>query len=114
MPRIEDRDRHDRDSTISVSDEEEAVTDDELPPSQASSLATTMLRRNPGSQASPSQTASAERSSHLLQTKLFGAVKKAGVDRSTVSSKRKASFGEPDVVNKKTKLGEGVGLGIGV
>ena len=114
MPRIEDRDRHDRDSTISVSDEEEAVTDDELPPSQASSLATTMLRRNPGGQASPSQTASAERSSHLLQTKLFGAIKKAGVDRSTASSKRKTSFGEPDVVNKKTKLGEGVGLGIGV
>jgi len=114
MPQIDDRDRHDRDSTISVSDEEEAITDDELPPSQASSLATTMLRRNPGNQASPSQTASAERSSHLLQTKLFGAVKKAGVDRSTASSKRKASFGEPDVVNKKTNLGDGVGLGIGV
>ena len=114
MPQINDRDRHDRDSTISVSDEEEAVTDDELPPSQASSLATTMLRRNPGNQASPSQTASAERSSHLLQTKLFGAVKKAGVDRSTASGKRKASFGERDVVNKKTNLGDGVGLGIGV
>jgi hypothetical protein len=114
MPQIDDRDRHDRDSTISVSDEEEAVTDDELPPSQASSLATTMLRRNPGNQASPSQTASAERSSHLLQTKLFGAVKKAGVDRSTASGKRKASFGEPGVVNKKTNLGDGVGLGIGV
>jgi hypothetical protein len=61
-------------------------------------------------QASPSQTASAEWSSHL-QTKLFGMVKKAGVVRSTASGKRKASFGEPDVVNKKTNLGDGVGLG---
>ena len=114
VPESSERDRRDRDSTISVSDDEEAITDDDLPQSQASSLATNMLRRNPGSQPSPSQTASAERSSHLLQTKLFGAVKKAGLDRTAASGKRKSSFGEPDVAAKKTKLGEGVGLGIGV
>jgi hypothetical protein len=114
IPESAERDRHDRDSTISVTDDEEAITDDDLPQSQASSLATNMLRRNPGSQASPSLTASAERSSNLLQTKLFGAVKKAGIDRTAASGKRKSSFGEPDVVTKKTKLGEGVGLGIGV
>ena len=114
IPESAERDRHDRDSTISVSDDEEAITEDDLPQSQASSLATNMLRRNPGSQPSPSQTGSAERSSHLLQTKLFGAVKKVGVDRTAASGKRKSSFGEPDVAAKKTKLGEGVGLGIGV
>jgi hypothetical protein len=114
IPESAERDRRDRDSTISITDDEEAITDEELPPSQASSLATNMLRRNPGGQASPSLTASAERSSNLLQTKLFGAVKKAGVDRTATSGKRKASFGEPDALTKKTKLGEGVGLGIGV
>lgn len=114
MPESAERDRHDRDSTISITDDEEAITDEELPPSQASSLATNMLRRNPGGQASPNLTASAERSSTLLQTKLFGAVKKAGADRTATADKRKPSFGEPNVVTKKTKLGEGVGLGIGV
>ena len=114
IPESTGRDRRDRDSTISVSDDEEAITDEDLPQSQASSLATNMLRRNPGSHPSPSQTASAERSSHLLQTKLFGAVKKAGIDRTAASGKRKPSFGESDVMAKKTKLGEGVGLGIGV
>jgi len=114
MPESAERDRHDRDSTISVTDDEEAITDEELPPSQASSLATNMLRRNPGAQASPSLTAGAERSSTLLQTKLFGAVKKPGIDRAATMGKRKPSFGEPGVVTKKTRLGEGVGLGIGV
>lgn len=114
IPESAERDRHDRDSTISITDDEEAITEDDLPQSQASSLATNMLRRNPGSQATSSLTASAERSSNLLQTKLFGAVKKAGIDRTAASGKRKSSFGEPDVVTKKTKLGEGVGLGIGV
>ena len=109
-----ERDRHDRDSTISVSDDEEAITDDDLPQSQASSMATNMLRRNLGSQESPSLTASAERTSNLLQAKLFGAVKKAGVDRSAGQGKRKASFGEADMAAKKANLGEGVGLGIGV
>jgi hypothetical protein len=114
MPESAERDRHDRDSTISITDDEEAITDEELPPSQASSLATNMLRRNPGGQASPSLTAGAERSSTLLQTKLFGAVKKAGIDRTAPAGKRRRSFGEPGMVTKKTKLGEGVGLGIGV
>ena len=108
-----ERNRHDRDSTISVSDAEEAITDEDVPQSQASSLATNMLRRNPGSQESSGFSTSAERSSNLLQTKLFGAVKKAGLDRSVGQNKRQASFGDPDIAAKKAKLGEGVGLGIG-
>jgi hypothetical protein len=99
-------DRRDRDSTISVSDEE-ALTDGDLPQSQASSLATNMLRRNPGSQESSSFPGKAEKSSKMLQTKIFGQVKKAATDR-----KRHASFGENDAA-KKMKLTEGVGLGIG-
>ena len=106
-------DRHDRDSTISVSDAEEAFTDEDLPQSQASSLATNMLRRNPGSQESSVASAKAEKSSTLLHSKLFGAVKKAGIDRLGKEGKRYASFGEADVPSKKARLGEGVGLGIG-
>lgn len=102
----ESRDHRDRDSTISVSDEE-AVTDEDLPQSQASSLAASMLRRNPGSQDSPRIPEKAEMSSKALQTKIFGQVKKAGIER-----KRHASFGQADGM-KKTKLAEGVGLGIG-
>ena len=103
-----ERERRDRDSTISISDaEEEAITDDELPQSQASSLATNMLRRNPGSQQSSFGMDGAKDSSNLLQTKLFGSVKKAGV------GKRKAVYEEGESP-KKGKLGQGVGLGIGV
>jgi regulator of replication initiation timing len=102
----EDKERRDRDSTISVS-EEEVLTDDELPPSQASSLATSMLRQNAGSQESTRLPDKAEISSKALQTKLFGHVKKAKLDR-----KRHASFATNESP-KKNKLTEGVGLGIG-
>jgi hypothetical protein len=102
----EDKDRRDRDSTISVS-EEEVVTDEELPQSQASSLATSMLRQTVGSQESSRVPDNAERSSKALQTKLFGHVKKTGHER-----KRHASFATGDSP-KKNKLTEGVGLGIG-
>lgn len=103
----DERDCRDRDSTISVSDQE-ALTDEDLPQSQASSLAANMLRRNPGSQGSSSFPGQAERSSKVLQTKLFGQVKKAGTDR-----KRRSSFGDSGGM-KKSKLAAGVvGLGIG-
>lgn len=148
--RDRDRDRRDRDSTISVSGseaegEDEAVTDEDIPPSQASSLATSMLRRNPagagsqeerGASAPSSQSQSqsqslAEKSSNLLQTKLFGQVKKAGtgVDRSGPGGgkKRRAGSngvggGEDEIATKKARIqsqnqnqsrSEGVGLGIG-
>ena len=126
--------RHDRDSTISVSDEDAedrerrdaAMTDDEMPQSQASSLATSMLRRNPGlsqSQGTPPPSgtpASAEKQSSLLQAKLFGSIKKAGANRPAAPGKRRASFHADDLAENKKKIrasGEngdaGVGLGIG-
>ncbi|KIX04325.1 uncharacterized protein Z518_05192 [Rhinocladiella mackenziei CBS 650.93] len=101
-----ERERHDRDSTISISDAEEG-SDDNIPQSQASSLASDMLRRNPGSQESLRLSQNAERSSSLLQTKLFGPVKKSSHLR-----KRGASFGEADIKAKKAKVSHGVGLGI--
>ncbi|KEF51644.1 uncharacterized protein A1O9_12279 [Exophiala aquamarina CBS 119918] len=100
-----ERERHDRDSTISISDAEEI--DDDVQQSQASSLASDMLRRNPASQESLRLSQNAERSSNLLQSKLFGPVKKR-----TQGHKRGSSFGEPDVKVKKAKLSQGVGLGI--
>lgn len=109
-----ERDRRDRDTTISVSDgEDEAVTDEDVPPSQASSLATSMLRRNPGSQEERAPSSQTEKSSTLLQTKLFGHVKKAGIDRPSNLKKRSASRGEDEIAAKKARLQEGVGLGIG-
>lgn len=100
-----ERERHDRDSTISISDAEEI--DDDIQQSQASSLASDMLRRNPASQESLRLSRDAERSSNLLQSKLFGPVKKH-----TQGHKRGSSFGESDIKVKKAKLSQGVGLGI--
>ncbi|KAL2397001.1 hypothetical protein ABEF93_005772 [Exophiala dermatitidis] len=102
----EERDRNDRDSTISISDAEDGDGDN-IPESQASSLASDMLRRNPGNQESLRLSQNAERSSNLLQTKLFGPIKK-----STQTRKRGASFGESDIKAKKAKISQGVGLGI--
>lgn len=101
-----ERERHDRDSTISLSDAEEG-SDDNIAQSQASSLASEMLRRNPGPQESLRLSQNAERSSNLLQTKLFGPIKK-----SSNSRKRGASFGESDIKAKKARVSQGVGLGI--
>jgi hypothetical protein len=102
-----ERERHDRDSTISISDAEDGGSDDNVQQSQASSMASEMLRRNPGSQESLRLSQGAERSSNLLQSKLFGPVKKPGH-----SKKRGASVGESDLAGKKAKLAHGVGLGI--
>jgi hypothetical protein len=103
----------DRDSTISASDIEEAETEEDIPASQAGSLATRMLRRNPSGiqQDVRSAAGAVPKTSTLLQTKLFGQVRKPGVERPPPSSlKRKASFDGASL--KKTKAGEHVGLGI--
>ncbi|CRG92763.1 hypothetical protein PISL3812_09830 [Talaromyces islandicus] len=103
--------RYDRDSTISASDAEEAVTDDDLPASQASSLATSMLRRQPeATQEEQRPTHNLNKANTLFQTKLFGQVKKAGVERpDAAAQKRKRSFEELGPALKKPK---DVGLGI--
>lgn len=108
-----DQQRFDRDSTISASDVEEAETEEEeeVPDSQASTLATSMLRHNRGSTRRQTQgAANAPKSSTLLQTKLFGQVKKP-VERSS-NLKRKAGLEEKSVPSKRSKAPEHVGLGI--
>ncbi|OJD15797.1 hypothetical protein AJ78_03977 [Emergomyces pasteurianus Ep9510] len=131
----DERDRRDRDSTISASDgdDEEALTDEDVPASQASSLATSMLRRYPASSQEQqhqsqhsSMPSSLSKSSSILQSKLFGQVKKPGVERGSNGDngndmKRKASgvsggngYGssEKEIAAKKLKVGEALGLGI--
>jgi hypothetical protein len=106
-------DCYDRDSTISASDVEEALTDEDIPASQASSLATSMLRRYPGSsQEEVPVPASIGKSSTLLQSKLFGQVKKAVPGHSGEHIKRKASFEQEIGAAKKARADNGVGLGI--
>jgi type II secretory pathway component PulJ len=104
--------QRDRDSTISASDIEEADTEEDIPASQADSPATSMLRPDPGvSQQETRAAAIAPKTSTLLQTKLFGQVRKAGVDRPPNGLKRKASIDDGAAL-KKSKAAEGVGLGI--
>ena len=100
-----ERERHDRDSTISISDAEEDSENDVVQ-SQASDLASEMLRKNPASQESLRLSQGAQTSSNLLQTKILGSVKKPGV------RKRRGSYGEGEVKPKKAKYNSGVGLGI--
>lgn len=109
----QEHDQHDRDSTISASDAEEAITDEELPASQTNSLATNMLRRSAAIGHHQTHTGpNVPKSSTLLQTKLFGQVKKAGVERSPANLKRKASLEEDSGSVKKSKAADRVGLGI--
>ncbi|KAE8350702.1 hypothetical protein BDV28DRAFT_138638 [Aspergillus coremiiformis] len=100
----------DRDSTISASDTEEAETEDDAPSSQAALSATTILCRNHSGHQDVTRVPNAPRSSALLQTTLFGQVRKAGVGRPSGSLKRKGSF--DNVAAKKSKAEEQVGLGI--
>lgn len=103
----------DRDSTISASDNEEAETEEDVAGSHAGALASRMLHRNnlPISRRDVRSVGNAPKSSTLLQTKLFGQVKKAGVERLPNKLKRKASF--DGAGSKKAKAEERVGLGIG-
>ncbi|CAL5869388.1 uncharacterized protein PFLUO_LOCUS3617 [Penicillium psychrofluorescens] len=81
---------YDSDSTVSLSESEEAL---ETPHPQ--------MRSN------------AAKTSSLLQTRLFGQVKKPGVDRyQSGPGKRKASSDEKGVASKKSRTTNGVGLGI--
>lgn len=99
-----ERERHDRDSTISVSDDEI----EDIPHSQASSLAAEMLRRNPTGER---VFQGAERSSNLLQSKILGPVKKPGIERSK-GRKRGGSWSESEMKEKKARMNDSIGLGI--
>lgn len=115
------RAREDRDSTISMSDNEEASHQDEdVPNSQASQIATTMLRRSLGPQKDGNATAGQNpRSSKLSQRKLFGRVKKPGGGKMEPSLKRGGDVDSYDKIarnGKKARMADTasgrVGLGI--
>ncbi|KAF2712222.1 hypothetical protein K504DRAFT_464301 [Pleomassaria siparia CBS 279.74] len=102
--------------TASSADDEEAFTDreeDDVPESQASQMATSMLRR-----AAPSKQMSApssQQSATLVQSKIFGQIKKPiGASRSGEFEKRRLpsieSYSSP---TKRGRIEREVGLGIG-
>lgn len=105
-----ERERHDRDSTISASDHENNAGQ-ELTQSQASSLATDMLRKNPTQFEPLRYSQDAEKTSNLLQSKILGTVKKSS---GTNSAKLKRAYGfkEGSSKSKKLRTEENVGLGI--
>ena len=118
----ESRAREDRDSTISVTDNEgDPFVDEDLPGSQASQLAASMLRRSLESpqnerSAAPSHTPD---SSKLMQAKLFGHVKKPSLGRMEASPKRGGDISSHDEIvrsSKKARMADSgsarVGLGI--
>ena len=114
-------DQEDRESTISASDNgEETYRRDDIPGSQASQVATNMLRRSlesqSGSNPLPSQT---PESSRLMQAKLFGHVTKplSGLTKGTKRGSNNTSYSS-DMArsNKKIRVAdpeaEKIGLGI--
>ncbi|KAF2843274.1 hypothetical protein M501DRAFT_946557, partial [Patellaria atrata CBS 101060] len=114
--------RESSDSTITASSVEggQGYSDaDEIPESQASQAATSMLRRTPASSkhSSFSKVAKAPQSSgRVLQSKIFGQVKKPNVDRSSDAQKRRADESNSSVLespSKRSRFTGGVGLGIG-
>lgn len=110
--------RESSNSTITASsvDEEEAFTDredEEVTESSASQLATSMLRRAPQGPVRSSAPAS---QSNLLQSKIFGQVKKGhGLTRSAeLEKKRLHSSEHHGSPGKRGRIDGGVGLGIGL
>ena len=118
---LKDR-RDDRDSTISASDndEEQAYTDLDIPASQASQRATSMLRRTSSQNFHNAKKAGAVPSSKSLkQAKIYGQVKKVGLETSESHHKRGSDVNTYDEIvrsNKKARMGDvfsdRVGLGI--
>lgn len=116
----EDR-RFDRDSTISASEnEEEAVTDYDVPASQASQRATSMLRR---SSAPRREDATAHNpissQKEYTQTKIYGQVKKTREIKPESPNKRSGDVNSYDEIarsSKRARMGDlttnRVGLGI--
>lgn len=106
--------RESSNSTITASsvDDDDAFSDkDEIPESQASQMATSLLRRTPQQKTKMSASSS---HSGLVQAKIFGHVRKPGVSRPMEQEKRRLSANDNhESPTKRGRLGEGVGLGIG-
>lgn len=107
-----ERERHDRDSTISISDDDRRAEREGLTQSQASSLATDMLRKNPSTFESLRQSQDAEKSSSLLQSKILGNVKKSSQETSKAKLKRAYGSYDHTSKSKKVRTEDHVGLGI--
>lgn len=104
-----EREHHDRDSTISASDNE-AESDNRTSLSQASLFAADMLRRNPHDFSERPGSRGVEVSSNLLQSKLFGPIKK---NPSTKPTKLKRAYRSDEIENTQKKARTtAVGLGI--
>lgn len=102
------KDREDRESTISASDNE---NNEDIPGSQASQMATNMLRRSLGSQnEANSPSSETPDSSKLMQAKLFGHARKPGVG-ATNSLKRGADCTRDDEIPRSIKKARTVGSG---
>lgn len=116
--RITERVRGDRDSTISASDAE-ALTDEDVPASQASQAASNMLRRFPGGSPEYSQRPSSQNQHRVIQSKLTGKVSKPKI----MGKGNKRKYGSDSDIGeveprKKARTGRAedgsLGLGIGV
>ncbi|MCJ1392210.1 hypothetical protein MMC18_005077 [Xylographa bjoerkii] len=119
VSQVDESHHSDRDSTISASDQDEAYTDDDVPASQASQAATSMLLRRPGPSANEALRQSASEEHGTIQRKILGKVTKPGYDM--LGSGKKRPIASSDLAgerrSKKTKLlatTEQMGLGIAV
>lgn len=106
------RDREDRDSTISASEhEDEAYSEEQVPESQATQAATNMLRRAPvvNSRVEPAKA--------IVQGKLFGQVKKIGMEGYEQRLKRSSKavgVSTDRSGSKRARLEESLGPHIGL
>ncbi|KAA6412847.1 MAG: hypothetical protein FRX48_03840 [Lasallia pustulata] len=108
-----ERAREDRDSTISASDhEDETYTEEEVPESQATQAATSMLRRTPV--VSAGGRTSAKKA--FVQGKLFGQVKKYGTEGHERLKRPSGAVGADfdGSGSKKVRLEESMGQRIGL
>ncbi|KAF2280225.1 uncharacterized protein EI97DRAFT_429981 [Westerdykella ornata] len=118
-PGLARRDSSNSTITASSVDDEEAFTeheDEEVPESQASQMATSMLRRAvpPSTQAPPPSQSYTQ--SQLVQSKIYGHVKKGNIARKPGEYEKRRLPSPADHHGSPTKRGrvdQGVGLGIG-
>ena len=121
-PRKHERSRDDRDSTISASDHEEAYTDDDVQASQASNLASNMLRNSAMSTSHGIPTPGTGRPEKTMSPGRFPGTKMPQPNFLSPEMRRfpqdRESTGEEARTRKKTKLAsmssERLGLGIGM
>ena len=110
--------QEDRESTISASEDERDISDKEdLPGSQASQAASSMLRQSLGPRKSNTATTKTPETSKIMQAKLFGQVQKPNSARNKTLKRAHPETGnQPTKSNKKARTaGSGakrVGLGI--